>query len=112
MNVHSHQLCLVHLLRNLIFLTDLDSKQTWSSEFTELIRESIHKRKTEPWEEIDRSSILVRFEELLAICTDNLYEKIIALIKSLTNHKEFVFRFLFVPNVPSTVMLPKEPLEI
>ncbi len=66
----------------------------WSSELADLIREAIHKRKTVLWENIDRNSIVDKFKKLLSICTDNLHQKIIALIKSLTKYKEFVFKFL------------------
>lgn len=100
MNVADHQICLAHVLRNLTYLTELDTKQTWSSKMAELIREAIHKRKTELWENIDRISILERFEDLLTTCTDNLHQKIIAILKSLTKYKEYVFKFLFDPDVP------------
>ncbi len=100
MAVADHQICLAHILRELTFLKELDTKQTWSSELTELIRESIHKRKTESWENIDSNSFLNKFKNLLTICDDNLHQKIIALIKSLTKYKEFVFKFLFDPDVP------------
>jgi transposase-like protein len=71
-----------------------------TSELAQLIRDAIHKRKTELWENIDRSSILNRFDRLLTSCTDNLHQKIIAIIKSLTKYKEYVFKFLFDPDVP------------
>lgn len=100
MNVADHQICLAHILRELTFLTELDTKQTWSSELAKLIKEAIHKRKTESWENIDRNSILNKFQNLLTTCTDNLHQKIIALIKSLTKYKEYVFKFLFDPDVP------------
>lgn len=100
MNVADHQICLAHILRELTYLTELDSTQTLSSQLAELIREAIHKRKTELWEEIDRKSILDRFKNLLTTCTDNLHQKIIAIIKSLTKYKEYVFKFLFDPDVP------------
>jgi transposase/regulator of replication initiation timing len=100
MNVADHQICLAHILRELTFLTELDTKQTWSSELAKLIREAIHKRKTESWDNIDRNSILNKFQNLLTTCTDNLHQKIIALIKSLTKYKEYVFKFLFDPDVP------------
>jgi transposase len=100
MIVADHQICLAHILRDLTFLTELDTKQTWSSRLTELIREAIHQRKTELWENIDRSSIIDKFNKLLEICTDNLHQKIIALIKSLTKYKDYVFKFLFDPDVP------------
>jgi len=100
MNVADHQICLAHILRELTYLTELDTKQTWSSKLAELIREAIHKRKTELWENLDRISILERFENLLTTCTDNLHQKIIAILKSLTKYKEYVFKFLFDPDVP------------
>ncbi len=100
MNVADHQICLAHILRELTFLTELDVKQTWSRELAELIREAIHKRQTVLWKNVDRNSILDKFKNLLTICTDNLHQKIIALIKSLTKYKEFVFKFLFEPDVP------------
>ncbi|MEI8274346.1 MAG: IS66 family transposase [Paludibacter sp.] len=100
MSVADHQLCLAHVLRNLIFLTELDKNQSLTSELAELIRDAIHKRKTELWENIDRTSIIDRFDKLLTSCTDNLHQKIIAIIKSLTKHKEYVFKFLFDPDVP------------
>ncbi len=100
MNVLGHQLCLAHILRELIFLTELDKSQSWSAELAELIRDAIHKRKTEKWEKIDRNSIIDKFDKLLETCTDNLHQKIIALIKSLTKYREHVFKFLFDPEVP------------
>jgi len=100
MNVADHQLCLAHILRELTYLSELDTTQTVSSEFTKLIKDAIHERKTVLWENIDRNSILNRFEKLLTTCTDNLHQKIIAIIKSLTKYKEYVFKFLFDPDVP------------
>ena len=100
MNVADHQICLAHILRELTYLTELDTTQTWSSQLAELIREAIHKRNTELWENIDRISILNRFKILLTTGTDNLHQKIIAIQKSLTKYKEYVFKFLFDPDVP------------
>ena len=57
MNVEGHQICLAHILRELTYLTELYPNQTWSSQLAKLIRDAIHKRKTEMWEQIDRDSI-------------------------------------------------------
>jgi len=100
MDVAGHQLCLAHILRELIYLTELDNSQSWTAQLAELIRESIHKRKTLMWEEIPRSSIIERFQNLLNESTDNLHKKIIAMQKSLTKYKDYVFKFLFNPEVP------------
>lgn len=100
MEVKGHQLCLAHLLRELTYLSELDTSQTWSLQMGKILREAIHKRKTEVWERIDRKSILERFANLLATATNHLHQKIIALHKSLIKHKENVFRFLFDPDIP------------
>ena len=100
MTVEGHQICLAHILRELTFLTELYPNQTWSSQLAELIRDAIHKRKTDKWEDIDRYSILERFTKLLTTCIDSLHLKIIAIQKSLIKHKDHVFKFLYNPNVP------------
>jgi len=100
MNVAHHQLCLAHIIRESVFLTELDTSQKWSTQLTELIRDAIHQRKTVLWEEIDRESIIERFDDLLTTCTDKFNKKIIAIQKSLTKYKEYVFKFLDDPEVP------------
>lgn len=100
MNVAGHQICLAHILRELIYLTELDKDQSWSSKLTELIRDAIHKRKTKLWTEIDRESIMKKFNSLLEISTEGLHQKTIALIKSLSKFKDYVFEFLLEPDVP------------
>lgn len=100
MNVAGHQICLAHILRELTYLTELDTSQSWSAQLAELIREAIHKRKTVLWEQIDRCSIIERFQKLLNECADNLHQKIIAIKKSLTKYQDYVFKFLFNPEVP------------
>ena len=42
MNVADHQICLAHILRDLTYLTELDTKQTWSARLDELIREALN----------------------------------------------------------------------
>ena len=100
LNVAGHQLCLTHILRELIYLTELDSGQTWSSRMMELLRDSIHKRKTEAWELIDRKSILSKFNDLLNESTEALHKKITTLKNGLTKHKDNIFNFLNNPDIP------------
>ncbi len=100
MNVSDHQICLAHVLRELIYLTEFDKNQSWSAKLTELIRDAIHKRKTKLWTDIDRESIMEKFNRLLEISTEGFHQKTIALLKSLTKFKEYVFKFLFEPDVP------------
>ena len=100
MDVAGHQICLAHILRDLTYLTELYANQTWSCDLAKLIRDAIHERKTELWENIDRNTILDRFKKILITSTDILHLKIIAIQKSLINHKDHVFKFLFHPEVP------------
>lgn len=100
MNVAGHQICLAHILRELIYLTEFDKNQSWSANMAELIRDAIHKRKAELWTEIDRENIMEKFRCLLETSTEGLHQKTIALLKSLTKFKEYVFKFLFEPDVP------------
>ena len=100
MNVAGHQICSAHILRELTYLTELDTSQSWTALLAELITEAIHKRKTLLWEQIDRSSIIEKFQKLVYESTDNLHRKIIAIKKSLTKYQDYVFKFLFNPEVP------------
>jgi transposase/regulator of replication initiation timing len=101
MESKGHQLCLAHLIRNLVYLSELNPKQTWSSDLLYLLRESIHQRKTAPFGEIDVGAIKDRFNRLIKedlTALDNKYE---SLRKSLEKHKEHIFKFLEREDVPS-----------
>ena len=100
MHVKGHQICLAHLLRELIYLEELEPKEPWTKAMMTLFREAIHKRKTEQWEKIDRESILKRFDELLFGCLKYVNKDIENLKKSLIKHRDNVFRFLFNPQIP------------
>jgi transposase len=100
MKVKGHQICLAHLLRELIYLTELEPEEPWPKEMLSLLREAIHKRKTLPWEKIDRKNILERFEELLYTSLRGVNDKIENLKASLIKHRDHVFRFLFHPKIP------------
>jgi transposase len=100
MDVKKHQICLAHILRELAYLDELDTQQTWSTQLAELIREAIHQRKSKAWESIDRDAVNERFRQLLETSTVNFHQKVAALQKSLNKHQNHVFRFLQDPNVP------------
>lgn len=100
MDVKGHQLCLAHLIRNLNYLSELDTGQTWSKEMLELIREAIHQRKTWNWIKIDRKSIISRLDRLLAESLDGLNGLFGGMQRSLRRLKDAIFAFLFNPNIP------------
>ena len=100
MNVKGHQIWLAHLLRELIYLDELEPEEPWSKEMMKLFREAIHKRKMVEWEKIDRENILKRFDELIYGCLKCVNRDIENLKKSLIKHRDNVFRFLFDPKIP------------
>lgn len=100
MDTSGHQLCLAHLLRELIYLGELDKNQRWSHQMLDLLRESIHIRKTVPLAEIDIGSIKDRFEDLIKQDLNLLNKKFCALQKSLNKHTQHLFGFLEHAGVP------------
>ena len=100
MNTAGHQLCLAHLLRELVYLQELNKEQTWASELFELLRHSIHQRKTVSFEEIDTDVIKDKLDSLLKKDLSDLDPKYESLRKSLNKYREFLFTFLQNPDVP------------
>jgi len=92
-NVKNHQICTAHILRELIYLSELYDKHPWTEQMAELIREAIHLKKT-THEKIDDTGIQERFQNLLNQVIDQTYKKIITLQKRLIKYKEYLFLFL------------------
>lgn len=57
-----HQVCLAHLLRELEYLSELDTKQRWSRDMADLLREAIHERNTRPNDVIEKKPWLDRLD--------------------------------------------------
>jgi len=100
METAGHQICLAHLLRELIYLGELDKEQKWSSAVLALLRDSIHQRKTIPFTEIDVGSIKERFHALMKQDLSLLDKQFLTLQKSLIKHDRHLFRFLEHSEVP------------
>jgi transposase len=100
MEVAGHQLCLAHLLRELVYLEELNKEQTWASGMLELLRDSIEQRKTIPFVEIDAESIKNRLDSFLKTDLSALDPKYESLRKSLVKYREYLFTFLQNPDVP------------
>lgn len=96
-----HQICLAHLLRNLQYLNQLDTEQTWSKRMQDLFRDAIRQRKHIDWADIDRNGIVERFDKLLEESLDKLHVEFRRLQKSLRKWRDAVFTFLYEENVPS-----------
>jgi transposase len=100
METAGHQLCLAHLIRELVYLEELNQNQTWATEMLSLLRDSIHQRKSIPFNEIDAGEITGRFDDLLKQDLNGLNPKYESLRKSLDRYKEYVFQFLEREDVP------------
>jgi len=98
-NVKDHQICTAHILRELIYLSELYAQHPWSEQMAALIREAIHLKKTTSGK-IDDTSIQQRFQTLLNQRVENAYTKIRTLQKRLIKYRDFLFRFLEYEWVP------------
>ena len=98
--VKEHQICLAHLLRELNYLSELDKKQDWSVRLRELLREAIHKRKIMKWENIPRTELFKKLDDLLNCSLNKLHQDFQRLQRSLLKHRDNIFRFLANPKIP------------
>jgi hypothetical protein len=94
METAGHQLCLAHLLRELIYLGELDKEQKWSDALLELLRESIHLRKENNLEKREVANIKERFQGLMIQDLSTLDKQFHTLQKSLIKHQQHLFHFL------------------
>ena len=97
----NHQVCLAHLLRELQYLSELNTEQDWSGQIADLFREAIHKRNTNPADIIDKSSWIERLDCLLKQNICELGKKFETLKKGLTKCRDYIFNFLEDPMIPS-----------
>lgn len=104
LQVAGHQVCLVHLLRNLQYLNDLNPEQSWSSGIQELLRDAIHKSKTMPLEQIDKEYYKKKLHEALDADLSDYERKgakdFQVLQNGLINCEDYVFTFLEHEEVP------------
>lgn len=98
---YGHQVCLAHLPGNLTFLDEFDANQNWTERMLALLRDSIHKRKSIPIEQINAQKFKDRFDVLMQENLEHLNDKFRSLQKSLIKHKDRLFTFLENPAVPS-----------
>jgi hypothetical protein len=104
LKVRNHQVCLVHLLRNLQYLSDINSKQHWSSDLQDLLREAIHLKNTKPIEEIDVGDFKKRLRLLLEVDVSPFEAKEKKDFQTLQNGlikcEQYIFTFLEHDEVP------------
>jgi len=96
-----HQVCLPHLLRSLQYLDGLNEEQTWSRDIAALLREAIHERHLHPSDVFDTAPWLTRLDNLLKKSTEGPHEKFAQMQKGLIKCRDFIFKFLADPDIPS-----------
>ena len=100
LNFLSHQICIVHLLREAQYLGDLDSEQQWSGNVERLLREAIHERNQNPQAVIDKAPWLTRLDALLMENLEHMNEQFGQLKKGLIKCRDYIFNFLENPAIP------------
>ncbi|MDO5447869.1 MAG: IS66 family transposase [Prevotellaceae bacterium] len=107
-NIKGHQLCLAHILRNLIYCSEVYTQQKWSTDMLELLRDAIHQKNVSPGNMLspeDCAKYRKRLDELLD--TDigiDLPKKneLTPLKESLGKYREHIFTCLSNSKVHTT----------
>lgn len=99
----NHQLCLAHLLRELLYLIQCE-KTHWATQFKELLLHAIHLKQAQlayPKDHFQTIDIEQQLDRLLMeTFPDDKAIKTITFKKSMTKYREFILPFLYDPLVP------------
>ena len=102
LDVLTHQFCLVHLIRNLQYLSDINSSQKWSSEMQQLFRDAIHESnnaEAPPGKEA-RNKYEERLDKLLDEDVGHYGKDFRQLQNGIIKCRDFLFTFLDHEGVP------------
>ena len=100
LNFLNHQVCVAHLLRELQYLNELDTKQQWSKKVENLLQEAIHERNENPQAVIDKLPWLIKLDQLLTENLEHMAEQFGQLRKGLIKCRDYIFNFLENPAIP------------
>ena len=81
-------------------LLELNTEQEWSGKVTNLFREAIHERNSNPNDVIDKVSWTRRLDNLLKQNIEELGKKFITFRKGLVKCRDYIFNFLENPMIP------------
>lgn len=108
MEAKDHQVCLAHLLRNLLYLSQTAPDSDWPIKMMELLREAIHLKHISPQgtvDDKDASSIKQRLDSLLdnlpTVEDEGQQKKLMDFILHLQPKKDYLLTFLTHPAVPA-----------
>lgn len=108
MDVKDHQICIAHLLRNLVYLSQTVPDSDWPIKMMELLRDAIHTKHLSPDGIVDGKEterLRVGLDELmdnLPTVKDEAQQKTLKdFIINLSTKKEYLLTFLTNPAVPA-----------
>jgi len=96
----SHQICPAHILRELKYLSEVDTKQQWSGELECLIKEAMQLRNERPKDSIDNSPWPGRLDKILQKNASRLNDGFRKLKNGLIKCRDYIFKFLENPAIP------------
>ena len=102
LDVLTHQFCLVHLIRNLQYLSDINSSQKWSSDMQQLFRDAIHESNNaeDPPGKEARNKYEERLDKLLDEDVGHYGKDFRQLQNGIIKCRDFLFTFLDHGGVP------------
>jgi transposase len=100
-----HQICTAHLLRDLKYLEQLYKECHWATEVKAVIIEALQLKKQlllhqYNEENKERGKLMEKFDKLLLFKLNETHKKSRNLQKSLLKYQQYVFYFLYNPEVP------------
>lgn len=96
----NNQVCLVHLLRNLQYLEDLDSKDPWPKAVARVLLDAMEERKANPGVVLSSNIYRERLDRLLERDLTGAPKDFTKLRNGIERRKDYIFTFLENPDVP------------
>jgi len=99
-NAGAHQICTAHILRELQYLTERYTNQTWSGRLSRLIKVALKIHRLQNIDPNIISRITNKLKEFLDEVIDKSFKKIITLQKRLAKYQDYLFLFLSNELIP------------
>lgn len=94
LNFLNHQVCVAHLLRELQYLNELDTRQQWSRNVESLLQQDVHERNDNPQVDINKHPWIEKLDRLLTENLDHMAEQFGKLKNGLIKCRDYIFNFL------------------